>query len=67
MKIRVDSSRCQGHTLCSMIAPKLFTLNDNEGHASAVTEDVPPEHQGLAREAPQSCPEQAILIEGMSQ
>ena len=67
MKVRVDSSRCQGHTLCSMIAPKLFVLNDNDGHASVVAEDVLPEHQGLAREAAQSCPEQAILIEGTLQ
>jgi ferredoxin len=50
-----------------MIALKLFVLNDNDGHASVVAEDVLPEHQGPAREAAQSCPEQAILIEGTLQ
>ncbi len=50
-----------------MIAPGLFVLNDDDGHASVVAEDVLPEHQGLAREAAQSCPEQAILIEGTLQ
>jgi ferredoxin len=45
-----------------MIAPESFVLDDIEGHSSAVTEDVPPEHQDAVREAAQSCPEQAILL-----
>ncbi|MCV7261115.1 ferredoxin [Mycobacterium shimoidei] len=63
MKVRVDSQRCQGHTLCAMIAPNSFVLDDIEGHSSAVTEDVPPEYESQVREATQSCPEQAIDIE----
>jgi ferredoxin len=62
VKVFVDSGRCQGHTLCSMIAPESFELDDIEGHSSAVSEDVPPEHEDAVREAAQSCPEQAILI-----
>ena len=31
MKVFVDSGRCQGHTLCSMIAPDSFELNDIDG------------------------------------
>ena len=31
VKVRVDSERCQGHTLCSMIAPDSFELNDIDG------------------------------------
>jgi ferredoxin len=45
-----------------MIAPDSFELDDIEGHASAVSEDVPAEHEDAVREAAQSCPEQAILI-----
>ena len=37
MKVWVDSERCQGHTLCSMIAPDSFQLNDIDGSSSAVT------------------------------
>lgn len=62
MKVRVDPERCQGHTLCAMIAPDSFVLDDIEGHSSAVTEDVPPEYESQVREAAQSCPEQAILV-----
>jgi len=28
VKVRVDPERCQGHTLCAMIAPEIFTLDD---------------------------------------
>ena len=62
MKVRVDSERCQGHTLCSMIAPESFQLSDIDGSSSAVNEEVPADQQDLVREAAHSCPEQAILI-----
>ncbi len=63
MKVSVDSSRCQGHTLCAMIAPDSFELDDVDGHASPVNEIVPADEEDVVREAAQSCPEQAILIE----
>lgn len=63
MKVRVDPDRCQGHTLCAMIAPDSFVLDDIEGHSSAVSEDVPAEREDAVCEAAQSCPEQAILID----
>ena len=63
MKVRVDQERCQGHTLCAMIAPDMFELNDIDGSSSAVTEEVPPDQIDAVREAAQSCPEQAILID----
>ena len=64
MKIRVDQSRCQGHTLCAMIAPESFELDDVDGHASARSEDVSDIHRASVEEATRSCPEQAILIVG---
>ena len=63
MKVSVDGSRCQGHTLCAMIAPDSFELDDVDGHASAVNEIVPDDQQDIVREAAHSCPEQAIVIE----
>jgi len=61
--VRVDPARCQGHTLCAMIAPEMFTLSEVDGSSSAVSEVVPPDQQDRVREAAHSCPEQAILIE----
>jgi ferredoxin len=63
MKVWVDPERCQGHTLCAMIAPDSFELDDVDGHASAVNEIVPDDQQDAVREAAQSCPEQAIILE----
>lgn len=63
MKVWVDGAKCQGHTLCSMIAPDSFVLDDVDGHASAVNEVVPDEQQDAVREAEHSCPEQAIILE----
>lgn len=63
MKVWVDRDRCQGHTLCAMIAPDSFELDDVDGHSSAVNEIVPADQEDAVREAAQSCPEQAIIIE----
>jgi len=63
MKVWVDKDKCQGHTLCAMIAPDSFELDDVDGHASAVNEIVPDDQQDIVREAAHSCPEQAIVIE----
>ena len=63
MKVSVDSQRCQGHTLCAMIAPDSFVLSDIDGTSSPVSEDVPADQEDVVREAAQSCPEQAISIE----
>lgn len=63
MKVRVDPQRCQGHTLCAMIAPDMFELSDLDGSSSAVRGIVPPDRENAVLEAAQSCPEQAIVVE----
>ncbi|KUI37355.1 ferredoxin [Mycobacterium sp. GA-2829] len=62
MRVEVESSRCQGHTLCAMIAPESFVLDDVDGHAAAVPGDVPQAQRAKVTEAARSCPEQAILL-----
>jgi ferredoxin len=62
LKVWVDPERCQGHTLCSMIAPDSFQLSDIDGSSSAITDVVPADRQDQVREAARSCPEQAINI-----
>lgn len=63
MKVRVDGERCQGHTLCAMIAPDSFLLDDVDGTASPANEVVPGDQEDAVREAAQSCPEQAISVD----
>ncbi|MFD0686416.1 ferredoxin [Actinomadura fibrosa] len=62
MKVRVDAERCQGHTLCAMNAPDVFELDDVDGHASPVSEDVPADLEADVIEAVRSCPERAISV-----
>lgn len=63
MKVHVDPDRCQGHTLCAMIAPDVFQLDDVDGHSTAFIEgEVPAELQAKVAEAARSCPEQAIVV-----
>lgn len=64
MKLHVDPERCQGHTLCAMHAPELFTLDDIDGHSTAVEGEVPARLEPSAKDAVQSCPEQAISVIG---
>ncbi|GGN97393.1 ferredoxin [Nocardia rhizosphaerihabitans] len=62
MKVHVDQKRCQGHTLCAMIAPQSFELSDIDGHSSPLREAVPSDQQEQVREAVHSCPERAITL-----
>ncbi|MFC8527983.1 ferredoxin [Nocardia sp. NPDC057227] len=62
MKVQVDQDRCQGHTLCAMIAPQSFELSDIDGHSTPVAEQVPGDQTEQVREAVHSCPERAISV-----
>jgi ferredoxin len=63
MRVRVDANKCQGHTLCNRVAPELFQLRDEDGHAEVITAEVPKDLEEKARKAMRGCPEQAISIE----
>lgn len=62
MRVSVDDSKCQGHTLCNMVAPEIFHLREENGHSYVVIDEVPPELQDAARKAALGCPEQAITV-----
>ncbi len=62
MKVSVDETICQGHTLCAMTAPDIFHLRDEDGHAYVVVEEPTGAQAALARRAADGCPERAILI-----
>jgi len=65
MRVRIDRGRCQGHNRCYDIAPDLFVI-DEFGYATAAREDrIPPEREADANRAAASCPERAIVIEGI--
>ena len=63
MRVRVDPDKCQGHTLCAMAAPEVFTLSEFDGPSTAISGDVPAELEQAVRDAAATCPEQAIVVD----
>jgi ferredoxin len=61
MKVRVDEETCVGDETCVEICPKIFEMNGDV--AVAKMEEVPEELEEKCKEAAESCPVEAILIE----
>ena len=61
MRISVDATRCQGHSICLTIASELFDFDDDAGQAFA-RQDTLQNQDELAKRATESCPEQAIIL-----
>jgi ferredoxin len=61
MKVRVDPDLCVGDGTCVEICPEIFEM---QGDVAVVKmEEVPKDLEGKCREAGESCPVEAILIE----
>lgn len=63
MRLTVDRERCGGHGRCIALAPELFDLDDDEGLAFPLTEEIDDDQVTAAREAAANCPQSAIHIE----
>jgi ferredoxin len=63
VRIVVDAQRCQGHTLCAMAAPDLFSPSEEDGHAVVSSAAVPADREADAELAAAGCPERAITLE----
>ena len=61
MKVRVDEELCVGDETCVEICPEIFEMQGDV--AVARIEEVPEELEQGCREAAESCPVNAILIE----
>jgi len=61
MKVRVDEELCVGDETCVEICPEIFEMQGDV--AAAKMEEVPEELEGACKEAAESCPVDAILIE----
>ena len=62
MKVRIIEDRCQGHAMCALYCPRVFALNDEDGHGYVIEETVPADLEEAVRMAQRSCPEDAIEI-----
>ena len=61
MRVVVDRDRCQGHGLCALFGPEVFSL-DESGFAAVSEPTVPTGTEETVRRVAANCPERAILI-----
>lgn len=61
MKVRVDPEICAGFGICVGISPEVFELHE-DGYATVLVAEVPPELEDLVRRAADQCPSQAISV-----
>ena len=61
MKVKVDRELCSGISNCVAIAPTVFKLDDQN---KAVVLDPDSVDEETLMEAAESCPENAITVEG---
>ncbi len=61
MKTRVDPGLCTGDEVCTQVCPEIFEMRGDK--AIAKIEEVPHDLKQCAKDAADSCPSQAIIIE----
>lgn len=57
----VDRDRCEGYSQCNALAPELFEVDD-DGVATPLVEEVPPELRSALENAVASCPTRALSV-----
>jgi len=61
MKVRVDQTLCTGNEICTQVCADVFEMRGNK--AAVKITDIPEDLEGCCREAADSCPSEAIIIE----
>ncbi|MBU5315291.1 ferredoxin [Clostridium bornimense] len=64
MKAIVNKDTCIGCGLCASMCPDVYNLDDEEGKAEAIDEEIDESLIDEAMEARDSCPVEAIDIKG---
>lgn len=64
MRVRVDDDLCAGHGVGFAICADVFTMDDDEGFARAISSEVPQTQHALVLEASRCCPNGAISVDG---
>ena len=61
MKVRIDTNLCSGDELCVDACPEVFVMQDEI--STVKVSEVPAELEEDVRDAADSCPTEAIIIE----
>jgi ferredoxin len=62
MRVIISEEHCQGHTMCNMVGPDLFKLDDIDGHSYVESSEVPVGLEATALAGMAACPERAITV-----
>lgn len=62
VKLKVDSSKCQGHAVCHAVSGELFPIDDS-GFVAIDVEDIPDDLVPTARMGVDACPEGALSLD----
>lgn len=63
MRLHLDTSLCEAHGQCALVAPALFALGDDDEVATVLDETPGQELRGQARAAVLACPVTAIRLD----
>lgn len=61
MRCKVDPDLCNGDEICVQVCPEVFEMESDK--AIVKMDEIPEDLQGSVREAADSCPSEAIIIE----
>jgi len=61
MKVKIDPELCNGDEVCVQLCPDAFEMKEDK--AIVKMEEVPDDLAEAVREAADSCPSEAIIIE----
>lgn len=61
MRASVDPVKCIGCELCASICPDVYRMGD-DGLAHAIAEAIPSDVENTTKEAAESCPVEAIIV-----
>jgi ferredoxin len=61
MKCKVDPDLCTGDEICVQVCPEVFEMEEDK--AVVKMDKIPEELQDSVKEAADSCPSEAIIIE----
>jgi len=61
MKAFVDKDTCTGCTICSIICPEVFVMDDDR-KAKSIVDEVPKKSEACTKKAEDACRAKAITV-----
>ena len=62
MKVKIDTSLCEGHAKCMEATEVVFEVRDDD-LSHVLVDEIPPEEEANVARAVRTCPRAAISVE----